>query len=83
MTLKLSQDSWVEILGENGQRLEYSMLAAGTERNYRSNGNVSVRLGNAQGAELRSDGQRIELAPFQRGNVAYLKLSAGSARRVE
>ncbi len=83
MTLKLSQDSWVEILGENGQRIEYSMLAAGTERSYRSHGNVSVRLGNAQGAELVSDGQRIELAPFQRGNVAYLKLSAGSARRVE
>ncbi len=84
VTLKLSQPSWVEILGDNGQRLEYATLAAGTERSYRSDGSMSVRLGNAQGAELRSDGKVVELAPFQRGNVAHLKLSSGgNASRVE
>ena len=35
---------------------------------------MSVRVGNAQGAELRADGSVVDLAPFQRGNVAHLKL---------
>lgn len=83
LQLKLSQASWVEILGANGQRLEYGTLAAGSERSYRSDGAVSVRIGNVQGAEVRSDGKLIELTPFQRGNVAHVKLVDGSASRVE
>lgn len=74
LELKLSQQSWVEIFGHDGRRIEYSMLAAGSQRSYRSDGPVTVRLGNAQGAEIRSDGTTIDLAPFQRGNVAHLKL---------
>lgn len=83
LQLKLSQASWVEILGANGQRLEYGTLAAGSERSYRSEGPVSVRLGNVQGAEVRSDGKLVDLTPFQRGNVAHVKLFEGNASRVE
>lgn len=83
LQLKLSQASWVEILGANGQRLEYGTLAAGSERSYRSDGPVSVRLGNVQGAEVRSDGKLVDLTPFQRGNVAHVKLFEGNASRVE
>lgn len=83
LQLKLSQTSWVEILGANGQRLEYATLTAGSERSYRSDGPVSVRLGNAQGAEVRSDGKPVDLAPFQRGNVAHLKVFDGSGSRAE
>jgi cytoskeleton protein RodZ len=83
LQLKLSQASWVEILGTNGQRLEYGTLTAGSERSYRSDSPLSVRLGNVQGAEVRSDGKLIDLAPFQRGNVVHVKLFEGSASRVE
>lgn len=83
LQLKLSQTSWVEILGANGQRLEYATLTAGSERSYRSDGPISVRLGNAQGAEVRSDGKPVDLAPFQRGNVAHLKVFDGGGSRVE
>ncbi len=83
LQLKLSQASWVEILGANGQRLEYGTLTAGSERSYRSDGPLSVRLGNVQGAEVRSDGKLVDLAPFQRGNVAHVKLFDGNASRVE
>lgn len=83
LQLKLSQASWVEILGANGQRLEYGTLTAGSERSYRSEGPLSVRLGNVQGAEVRSDGKLVDLAPFQRGNVVHVKLFEGSASRVE
>lgn len=80
--LKLSEQSWVEITAADGRKLEYGMLASGSERSYRSDGPVSVRLGNAQGAQVRSDGALIDLAPFQRGNVAHVKLfgEAGASR---
>jgi len=72
--LKLKEQSWVEVTAADGRKLEYGMLAAGSERSYRSDGPVSVRIGNAQGAQVRSDGAPVDLAPFQRGNVAHLKL---------
>ncbi len=84
--LKLSQQSWVEILGTDGRKLEYGILAGGSDRSYRSDGPVTIRLGNAQGAEVRSDGSVVDLTPFQRGNVAHVKLFGGTgngASRVE
>jgi cytoskeleton protein RodZ len=72
--LKLSQQSWVEITAADGRKLEYGMLAAGSEHSYRSDGQLSIRLGNAQGAQLRTDGSVIDLTPFQRGNVAHVKV---------
>ncbi|MEP7042302.1 MAG: RodZ domain-containing protein [Dokdonella sp.] len=86
LQLKLSQQSWVEILGVDGRKLEYGIVPGGSDRSYRSDGPVTVRLGNAQGAEVRSDGNIVDLTPFQRGNVAHVKLfgSGGNgASRVE
>lgn len=82
INLKLAQQSWVEIVTPDGRRLEYGMLAAGSEHAYRSDAQVSVRIGNAQGAEVSVDGNAFDLGPFQRGNVAHFKLLAdGSAAR--
>jgi cytoskeleton protein RodZ len=86
VTLKLAQESWVEISTPDGRKLEYGILAAGSDHSYRSDGPLSIRLGNAQGAELRTDGQAVDLAQFQRGNVAHLTLfgeGAGAARRAD
>ena len=35
---------------------------------------LSVRLGNAEGAEVGVDGKAIDLAPFRRANVARLRV---------
>ncbi len=74
LSLKLNEQSWVEITAADGRKLEYGMLAAHSEHAYRSDGPVSVRLGNAQGAEVRADGAVIDLAPYQRSNVANVKV---------
>ena len=74
MTLKLSQASWVEILATDGSKLEYGILPAGSERSYSSDKPVSVRLGNAEGAELKVDGKTLDLAPFRHANVARLRV---------
>ena len=74
LSLKLSQASWVEILGADGSKLEYGILPAGSERTYSSDKPVSVRLGNAEGAEVKVDGKAIDLAPFRHANVARLRV---------
>jgi cytoskeleton protein RodZ len=82
LTLKLALQSWVEVTAADGRKLEYRMLDAGSEHEYRSDGPVTVRLGNTQGAEVRTDGVLVDLTPFQRGNVAHVKLfgEAGVSR---
>jgi cytoskeleton protein RodZ len=74
LTLKLKQSSWVEITTADGEKLEYGLLAAGTERQYSSDSGMTLRIGNAHGAEVTADGKPVDLAPFQRANVAHLRL---------
>jgi cytoskeleton protein RodZ len=85
MRLKLSQASWVEITDSSGEKLEYGLLEAGIERQYSSDGAMSVRIGNAQGAEIVADGKVVDLTPFRRANVAHLKVfaDAGLATHVD
>lgn len=73
LSLELAEPSWVEITAADGRKVEYSMLGVGTH-DYRSEGPLSVRIGNVQGAAIRSDGERVDLAPFRRGNVAHFRL---------
>ena len=74
LTLKLTQASWVEISSSTGDKLEYGLLPAGSEQTYRSDGAMSIRLGNAEGAQIIADGAVVDIAPFRRANVASLKL---------
>jgi cytoskeleton protein RodZ len=71
--LILSEASWVEINADDGRKLEYAILPAGSEREYRSNSPLSVRIGNTTGAVVVLDGKRTDLAPYRRSNVAYFR----------
>lgn len=83
LTLKLSGASWVEIVATDGSKLEYGTLPAGSERSYSSNGALSIRLGNAEGAEVTVDGKPLDLAPFRHANVARLSVFGADAPRSE
>lgn len=78
MRLKLTEASWVEIVAADGRRIEFGLLPAGAERTYGTDQAVSVRLGNANGAELDVNGKAVDLASFRRANVAFLKLVDGN-----
>jgi cytoskeleton protein RodZ len=71
--LKLSEASWVEISADDGRKLEYAILPAGSERDYRSSSALSVRIGNTTGAIVVLDGKPADLAPYRRSNVAYFR----------
>jgi cytoskeleton protein RodZ len=83
LTLKLTGASWVEILAADGSKLEYGILPAGSEKSYSSDGPLSVRLGNAEGAEVVVDGKPIDLAPFRHSNVARLSLFGEDSPKAE
>jgi len=76
--LSLTEESWVEILGTEGKRLDYGLLPAGTQHEYYSDGALDIRIGNSNGATLEVDGHAMDLAPYRRSNVARLKLFSES-----
>lgn len=70
LTLSLPSASWVEVTSADGSRLEYGILPAGTQKSYRSDGALDVRIGNATGAQVSIDGEAVPLDGFRRANVA-------------
>lgn len=75
LRLTLSAPSWVEITNADGERLEYSLLPAGTERTYRSSQPLQVNIGDVGGTRVTLDGKPVELTPYQRANVARFRVS--------
>jgi len=81
VVLRLSQQSWIELTGATGQRIEYGLLPAGTMREYQISGAANLRIGNARGAALQIDGQPVDLAVHSDGNVARVQVGAEPATR--
>jgi cytoskeleton protein RodZ len=74
LTLNLPAASWVEVTDATGQRLEYGILPAGTQKSYHSNSALDVRIGNANGAQASVDGQPVPIETFRRANVARFRV---------
>ncbi|MEO7066907.1 MAG: RodZ domain-containing protein [Rhodanobacter sp.] len=74
LTLNLAAASWVEVLDQDGSRLEYGLLPAGSDKTYRSDQALNVRIGNANGAQVSVDGQALNLEDFQHANVAHFRV---------
>jgi cytoskeleton protein RodZ len=74
LTLNLPSASWVEVTAADGSRLEYGILPAGTQKSYRSDSRLDVRIGNATGAQVTIDGQSVQLDAFRRANVARFRV---------
>lgn len=78
--LVLKEASWVEVTSAAGEKLEFGLLPAGSERTYATDKALEVRLGNCNGAEVEADGKVQDLTPYRRANVAHFKLfSVGEA----
>lgn len=76
LTVRLRDDSWVEISSADGQRLEYDLLRAGQERLYRGEPPFRILLGRANSVELHTGGELIEYDGHDRGDVIQLELLA-------
>lgn len=69
-----SKESWVQIVGGDGQRVFTGMVTAGSEQAWAASAPYQIKIGNAPGAKLFYRGKAIDLAPFTRGDVATLEL---------
>lgn len=72
LVLRFSEQCWTEIRDANGRLLIGKLADAGEQLQVGGEEPLSLLLGNAYGVSLEYNGQRIELAPFTRGNVARL-----------
>jgi Uncharacterized protein conserved in bacteria len=74
LSLSLSAASWVEVIQADGTRLEYGLLSAGSNKTYRSDQPLDVRIGNASGVQVSIDGKSIGMDDFRRANVARFRM---------
>ncbi|WP_240732331.1 MULTISPECIES: helix-turn-helix domain-containing protein [Dyella] len=82
LAISVPSASWVEVTNQDGTRLEYGLLAAGTSKTYRSDKPLVVRIGNANGAQVMVDGRPVELDGFRRANVAHFKVEMRDGKAV-
>jgi cytoskeleton protein RodZ len=76
LRLVLEERSWVEVNASGGQRLEFGMLPAGSERSYPGGADLAVSIGNAQGARVEVNGEVVDIGTHRRANVARFRVSS-------
>ena len=74
LEISTSADSWIEITDRTGAQVEMDLLRAGTRRSYTGEGPFRLLIGRASSVELAMNGDKINLAPYTRGNVARVTL---------
>jgi cytoskeleton protein RodZ len=76
LVLQFVEDSWVEVVAQDGTRLESGILRAGSERRFDATAVSRVSLGNSGGVRAELRGEAVDLTPFRRANVARFALSS-------
>jgi len=80
LVLSFTAASWVEVTRADGTRLEYGLLPAGSERSYRSDEALDVRIGNVGAASARLDGNPVDLDGYRRANVARFRVAVDDGK---
>lgn len=76
LVLELDGESWIEVVDADGTRLVHDLLRAGTRRSFEAGTVDRVLIGNAAAVKVHLDGELIDIAPFQRANVARFAVSS-------
>lgn len=74
LSLALDSASWVAVTQQDGTRLEYGLLPAGTNKTWHSDQPLEVRIGNAEGAQVSIDGTAVALDGYRHANVARFQM---------
>jgi cytoskeleton protein RodZ len=72
--LRASEDSWVEVVDASGQVLVQRVLQPGESLGLDGKLPMKLKIGNAAATQLSFRGQRVDLGPATRDNVARLEL---------
>jgi len=81
LLLEFSDDCWVEIKDNDGERLIYGIVKANEVRTVTGTLPFSIKLGNAHAARLKLDGQEVDKALYipSRGSVSRFSLENAAA----
>lgn len=74
--IRVNADSWVEITGTDGKRIESGILSAGIVKQYSADQLASITFGNADQVQLLRNGQAVDLSAFKQDNVARFKIAS-------
>lgn len=75
LTLRLNEDSWVEISAGDDERLEYDLLRADQELTYEGMPPLNILLGRANAVDLIVNGELLTFDGHDRGDVAELVIT--------
>ncbi len=76
VSIRVSADSWVEIVDSEGTVLEQDLLRGGNQRVYRGVPPFEIMLGRPSAVEIEFNGEAVDVEPHIRGDVARLTLGA-------
>lgn len=76
LVLRLTGDSWVQVLARDGRTLDKGLLSAGVVRSYPSAEVGRVTLGNASAVIVQRGDRALDTAQFRRANVARFTVSS-------
>ena len=74
LSLALTDDVWVEVVDDDGSRLVFDMLRAGTRRQVSGEGPFLVLLGKAGAVTVELDGRRVDHSAFENKGIARFVL---------
>jgi cytoskeleton protein RodZ len=74
--VRASADSWMEVIGIDGKRIESGIAAAGAVKQYAAGQVSSMKIGNADKVQLLRNGQVVDFSAFKQDNVARFKIAS-------
>jgi cytoskeleton protein RodZ len=74
--IRVNADSWMDIVGTDGKRIESGIVSAGTVRQYNVDQLASVTIGNADQVQVLRNGQLVDFSAFKQDNVARFKIAS-------
>lgn len=76
LSIEVSGDSWLEVVGNDGRTLEESIVRAGERRVYAPGQVRRVVIGNVEGVKVHRRGVTQDLSAFRRANIARFTVSS-------
>lgn len=75
LTLRFTDDCWLEIYDAKQQRMAYGMQKAGQQLQLSGTGPLNLKIGNAAATTLTVNNKAYDLSGFSKGRVARLTLT--------
>ncbi len=73
--IRVNADSWMDVIGTDGKRIENGIVGAGSVKQYNIDQLSSITIGNADQVQILRNGQTVDFSAFKQDNVARFKIA--------